>query len=205
MSDNKVNFDANIEDFPKENLEAWEFHQRPSNDKGDSDTFTARVDPALGRIVDELIIDCKGQGLPLSARADFVRLAIFRTAQDIQKYINNSDEGITNYLLLEKQIMQEAHKSAMLEKVLQNVQNLTKGLAVLSADYRQDWDEVNKRITDFLKPVMSIQETEPFLAKLYVTELFQYTKFKDILASLRQHKRISKVIRDAEKFYKSNK
>ncbi len=200
MSEN-LDWNANIEDLEQDEVQEWEFNHRPANDKGESDIIQSRIDPSLGRMVDELIQDCKGRGLPIKTRADFVRLSVFRGVQDVQKYLNNQDEQITNYLLLEKQAMKEAQKSAMLERVLSSVQALTKGLTVLSADYRKDWKEVNKRLTDFLRPVMEIRQSDEFLARLYVTELFEYSRFKEILEKLKEEHNVSQTIKEAEKFY----
>ena len=122
-----INWDVNIEDLPKDEVEEWEFNLRPANDKGDSDIIQGRVDPQLGRMVDELIMDAKGKGLPIKTRADFVRLSVFRAVRDVQKYLKNQDERITHYLLLEKQVAEEAQKSAMLERVLSSIKMLTKG------------------------------------------------------------------------------
>tara|TARA_R100000808_G_scaffold4949_1_gene15447 strand:- start:9399 stop:10007 length:609 start_codon:yes stop_codon:yes gene_type:complete len=199
----EINWDINIEDMPTEDVNEWEFNLRPANDKGESDIIQGRVDPSLGRVIDELIQESKGSGLPLKTRADFVRLAVFRCAGQLQRYLSSQNESITHYLLLEKQAMAEAQKSAMLERVLTSVQSLTKGLIVLSADHRKDWTEINKRITAFLKPVMDMRVSDPFLSKLYVTELFEYSRFKDILEKLKENKSISRVISEAEKFYES--
>ena len=80
---------------------------------------------------------------------------------------------------------------------------LTKGLAVLSSSGREDWNEVNKRITSFLRPALEVYDSEPFLGKLYITELFSYSRFAEILESLKANKKISKTIKDAEKIYES--
>tara|TARA_B100000029_G_scaffold232465_1_gene229827 strand:- start:3933 stop:4541 length:609 start_codon:yes stop_codon:yes gene_type:complete len=199
----EINWDANIEDLPKEDVEEWEFNLRPANDKGESDVIQSRIDPQLGRMVDELIQDAKGKGLPIKTRSDFVRLAVFRCVQDVQRHLNNNDEQITHYLLLEKQIMAEAQKSAMLESALGAIQLLTKGLTILSSESRQDWNEINRRVTAFLDPVLEMRISQPFLAKLYVDELFEYNRFKPILEKLKANKAISKTIKDAEKFYES--
>ena len=154
-------------------------------------------------IRDRLIQESKGRGIPIKTRSDFVRLAIFRTATDLQKYLNSHNEHISHYLLHEKQMMGEAQKSAMLERVLTSVQMLTKGLAVLSSSGREDWNEVNKRITSFLRPALEVYDSEPFLGKLYITELFSYSRFAEILESLKANKKISKTIKEAEKIYES--
>lgn len=198
-----INWNANVEDLPTDEVEEWEFNLRPANDKGDSDILQGRVDPQLGRMVDELIMDAKGKGLPIKTRADFVRLAVFRTTQHVQKYLKNQDERITHYLLLEKQIAQEAQKSAMLERVLSSIQQLTKGLVVLSSSHRQNWDEINKRVTAFLSPIMDMKVSEPFLARLYVTELFEYNRFREVIEDLKLNGKVSLVIKEAEKFYES--
>jgi hypothetical protein len=198
-----INWDVNIEDLPKDEVEEWEFNLKPANDKGDSDILQGRVDPQLGRMVDELIMDAKGKGLPIKTRADFVRLSVFRAVRDVQKYLKNQDERITHYLLLEKQVAEEAQKSAMLERVLSSIQMLTKGLTVLSSSHRQNWDEVNKRISAFLQPIMDMKVSEPFLSRLYVTELFEYNRFREILEDLKVNGTISTTIKEAEKFYES--
>ena len=198
-----INWNVNIEDLPKDEVEEWEFNLKPANDKGDSDILQGRVDPQLGRMVDELIMDAKGKGLPIKTRADFVRLSVFRAVRDVQKYLKNQDERITHYLLLEKQVAEEAQKSAMLERVLSSIQMLTKGLPVLSSSHRQNWDEVNKRTSAFLQPIMDMKVSEPFLSRLYVTELFEYNRFREILEDLKVNGNISTVIKEAEKFYES--
>lgn len=198
-----INWDVNIEDLPKDEVEEWEFNLKPANDKGDSDILQGRVDPQLGRMVDELIMDAKGKGLPIKTRADFVRLSVFRAVRDVQKYLKNQDERITHYLLLEKQVAEEAQKSAMLERVLSSIQMLTKGLTVLSSSHRQNWDEVNKRVSAFLQPIMDMKVSEPFLSRLYVTELFEYNRFREILEDLKVNGTISTTIKEAEKFYES--
>jgi len=198
-----INWNVNIEDLPKDEVEEWEFNLKPANDKGDSDILQGRVDPQLGRMVDELIMDAKGKGLPIKTRADFVRLSVFRAVRDVQKYLKNQDERITHYLLLEKQVAEEAQKSAMLERVLSSIQMLTKGLTVLSSSHRQNWDEVNKRTSAFLQPIMDMKVSEPFLSRLYVTELFEYNRFREILEDLKVNGNISTVIKEAEKFYES--
>ena len=203
MSTEGIDWNANIEDLEQDNVEEWEFNLRHSNDKGESDILQGRIDPQLGRIVDELIQESKGRGIPIKTRSDFVRLAIFRTATDLQKYLNSHNEHISHYLLHEKQMMGEAQKSAMLERVLTSVQMLTKGLAVLSSSGREDWNEVNKRITNFLKPALEVYESEPFLGKLYITELFAYSRFAEILESLKSNKKISKTIKEAQKIHES--
>ena len=154
-------------------------------------------------MVDELIMDAKGKGLPIKTRADFVRLSVFRAVRDVQKYLKNQDERITHYLLLEKQVAEEAQKSAMLERVLSSIQMLTKGLTVLSSSHRQNWDEVNKRVSAFLQPIMDMKVSEPFLSRLYVTELFEYNRFREILEDLKVNGTISTTIKEAEKFYES--
>ena len=198
-----INWNANIEDLPKDEVEEWEFNLKPANDKGDSDIIQGRVDPQLGRMVDELIMDAKGKGLPIKTREAFVRLSVFRGVRDVQKYLKNQDERITHYLLLEKQAGEEAQKSAMLERVLSSVQQLTKGLAVLSSSNRQNWDEVNKRISAFLQPIMDMRVSEPFLSRLYVNELFEYNRFREILEDLKLNGTLSSTIKEAEKFYES--
>lgn len=199
-----INWNVNVEDLPDDVINEWEFNIKPANDKGESDIMTGRIEPTLGRIVDELIQEAKSQGLPIKTRSDFVRLAIFRCVVDIQKHFKVDNERITHYLVLEKQAMNEAQKSAMLARVLTSVQALTKGLAILSTSQRQDWGEVNRRISQFLKPIMEMRTSEPFLSKLYVRELFEYKRFKEVLERLKDNKKyISKTIREAEKFYES--
>ena len=198
-----INWDVNIVDLPNDEVEEGEFNLKRANDKGDSDILQGRVDPQLGRMVDELIMDAKGKGLPIKTRADFVRLSVFRAVRDVQKYLKNQDERITHYLLLEKQVAEEAQKSAMLERVLSSIQMLTKGLTVLSSSHRQNWDEVNKRVSAFLQPIMDMKVSEPFLSRLYVTELFEYNRFREILEDLKVNGTISTTIKEAEKFYES--
>ena len=114
MSTEGIDWNANIEDLEQDTVEEWEFNLRHSNDKGESDILQGRIDPQLGRIVDELIQESKGRGIPIKTRSDFVRLAIFRTATDLQKYLNSHNEHISHYLLHEKQMMGEAQKSCLL-------------------------------------------------------------------------------------------
>ena len=91
----------------------------------------------------------------------------------------------------------------MLERVLSSVQQLTKGLAVLSSSNRQNWDEVNKRISAFLQPIMDMRVSEPFLSRLHVNELFEYNRFREILEDLKLNGTLSSTIKEAEKFYES--
>ena len=198
----EIDWGINTEELPQDEVNEWEFNVKHANDNGESDNISARIDPALGRMIDELIQESKASGLPLKTRSDFSRLAVFRLVNDLRTYLNSQDERIAHYMLLEKQSMAEAVKSEMLERVLKSVQQLTKGMVVL-AERRQDWREINKRITNWLKPIMEMKDSEPFLAKLYISELFEYNKMSDVLGQLKSNRRMSKTIRDAKKFYES--
>ena len=83
-----INWNVNIEDLPKDEVEEWEFNLKPANDKGDSDILQGRVDPQLGRMVDELIMDAKGKGLPIKTRADFVRTYALTSNHWANKWCN---------------------------------------------------------------------------------------------------------------------
>jgi len=50
---------------------------------------------------------------------------------------------------------------------------------------------------------MDMKVSEPFLARLYVTELFEYNRFREVLEDLKLNGKTSLVIKDAEKFYES--
>ena len=151
----EIDWNANEEDLQKDTINEWEYSVRHSNDKGESDQLNARVDPALARIADELIIRSKGSGIDL----------------------------LTHYLLLEKDLMRESNKAAMLERVITSVQKLGKGMSVL-ANRRQDWQEINKRVTEWLNPVLEMRTSEPFLAKMYIREFFEINSMKQVLEQL---------------------
>tara|TARA_R100001530_G_scaffold135325_1_gene112262 strand:+ start:1223 stop:1828 length:606 start_codon:yes stop_codon:yes gene_type:complete len=197
-----LDWGANVEDLPDEKLNEWEFNVKHSNDRGESETIASRIDPSMGRIIDELIQEAKASGLPIKTRADFTRLAIFRCVQDVQNYLKTEDENITHYLILEKQNMAEANKSAMLERVLVSVQKLTKGMRVLH-ERRQDWDEINKRVSSWLSPILEMHVNDEFLARMYITELFEYSSMKAILEELETNHKVSQAIKEARKIYES--
>ena len=178
-----LNWDANVDELPDNNIQVWEWNVKPSNDKGESELVTGRLDPTLVRVGDELQQEGRLKGLPIKTRADMVRLAYFRFVQDLQEYLGNQSEHITHYLLLEKQAMQEAHRSELLDRVLSTVQQFTKGMNVLADDSRNqkvDWTEIHKRLTDFLKPIVDMNTVEPLLSRLYIRGLFEYPRFSDI-------------------------
>jgi len=200
---NEIDWNANEEDLQKDTINEWEYSVRHSNDKGESDQLNARVDPALARIADELIIRSKGSGINLLTRSDLVRLAVWRFINHFQEYLGLQDEHITHYLLLEKDLMRESNKAAMLERVITSVQKLGKGMSVL-ANRRQDWQEINKRVTEWLNPVLEMRTSEPYLAKMYIREFFEINSMKQVLEQLEKNYRVSKTIREAKRFYEKS-
>ena len=203
--DNQLDWGADSQDLSnEEKIEDWVLEVPPANDKGDSDQLQSRISPDLGRTVDELIMEAKGSGIPLKTRSDFVRVAVLRMIDDLRQYIGSENETVTHWMVQQKLAQQEAFKMKMLSSVLETIQYVMKGLNTLSSSDSPDWNEVNKRLSDFLKPIMEMRVSNEFVAKLYVRELFNYPSFDQIFTALKTNRgKLSDTIEEAERLFKS--
>lgn len=203
-NDNTLDWGTDSENHSDENeIEDWTWAVKPSNDKGISEPIQSRVSPEMARTVDELIMESKGQGIPIKTRADFLRVATLRMIDDLRKFIDTKNENITHWLVLEKLAQMEAYKLEMLERVISTVQSSMKGLNVLARD--ENWNELNIRLTSYLKPILEMRVANEYVAKLYIRELFEHPLFENILLELKKERgNVSDIIKEAESIHKSS-
>ena len=198
MADSNFDVDKAMNDTSQSKIQNWEWNIKPTDDNGISELVQCRVDPSLSRAMDVLIHECKGQGIPVETRSDFLRLCLFRGVGDVQGHIGSQNSTVINYLALEKQVTQASYKADLIDKSFKNIQAFSKGMNALAQ--HGEWIEVHNRLTEFLEPVIKMRKSEPFLAKLYIKELLNSVRFQRIFTEMKSNiSKLSKIIKDAEK------
>ncbi len=190
--------------FPTKEIQTWEwFLAHPSDERGQTDMLQARLDPEIGRRIDEVIQVGKEQGIPMKTRSDFLRFCVMRGLDDIRGHLDFQDQGelFDHWMMLEKQAARTSAESAMIARVSELTNQLVTGLEILTSSDMQEWAEAKKRTTEFLNLVMRMAGDQDFLVKTYIRGLFRNRLFAKSLDQMKEQVELGPVINNAIKAY----
>ena len=201
MTPEEVDWGANIDDFPTDDIQLWEFFTPASNVKGESDTVQCRIPPEFSRKIDEMIMDARAKGVPIKTRSDWIRWNLFHGYGEMLEYIKSTDESAIHWLVTEREIAKESERAVLLKSARQSVNGLVQGLQILTHDEQQDWDEARDRISSFLINIFNFVGVQDYLLKLYTRTLFRNRPFQECLSKIEAHVKLGIIIENGRKAY----
>ncbi len=150
----------------------------------------------------------KSQGIGWKTRSDYVRWACARGVKELEKYLGETSESRSHYMLRQRQIARAAETAEALTNVRTQSKRMASGLQVIMKDTTlTGMQEAVKRITEFLAPIMELAGGNNYLMRLYVKEFFGISSVQSALKTLKEADKKGKitlgaVVTNSEKAYK---
>lgn len=185
------------------NLEGWMVYAGASGkDREDMEPAGVRLPTRTLRQLEEMVLELKGLGYPVRTKSDLIRVCVVKTLSDFAVWLGDDHNSAHAWRVSLRHMAKQAENAESMLSARTSVGKLVSSLGYYVSDAISEHEEARDQIDAFLKPVMGdLTSDHPFLARIFLRELFRNAAFKSVLYQVRQKAGSTVIIDNAEKAY----